>query len=66
MKVICKGVLETGKCPLNERCPHGEKHTYYQERCHNCYSILKLCECIPISLEYKMKEAIEKGERENE
>ena len=65
MKVICKGVLETGKCPFNERCPHGERHTY-QERCNDHLSILKLCKCIPISFEMKMKEAIEKGERENE
>ncbi len=69
MKLICKGVLETGKCPYgydsSVDCYHGKEHEKYEYSCCINNGIL-YCNCMPITLEYKMRKVIENGEGENE
>jgi len=70
MKQLCKGVLETGKCPYgydSSECYHGKEHEKYEYSCCiNNGTIDLYCNCMPITLEYKMRKVIEKGEGENE
>ncbi len=66
IKYICKGVLETGKCPYYDpsNCCHGVEHhdQKYKSCCTN--SVINLyCNCMPITLEYKMRKAIKEEER---
>ncbi len=68
MKLICKEIIENGKCRyfgLSESdyrtfCPHAKEHIKNDD-CFNSHNII-YCVCIPIPLEYKMRKAIEKRE----
>jgi hypothetical protein len=65
IKYICKGVLETGKCPYryDSYCYHGKEHEKYEYSCCNSGIIDLYCNCMPITLEYKMRKAIKEEER---
>lgn len=70
MKVICRGSLQTGKCPFTRfirHCTHNKPHEadYGADlpiKCRKEKVAAIWCDCVPITLEYLMREVLEKEE----
>ncbi len=77
MKLLCKAMIRDGECPYRELpCFHGQLHkqkteeekskTYIDNGNWGCDDRGMYCACVPVGLEYYMKEAIKKHEENEE